>query len=221
MNENCILVATNKIDIKSRAWLSGALGEAYVAFNLSLLGLRVAQTPRGAESVDLVAINPDTGKSATIQVKSSANRNGITIGKVDRKKRHEEIRADFIVVVPVQNGQIQKVAVIPKYGEDGIMESIKHIREEDGDKKGAGGRGKFLVSISQNSQGKLQWDLHGCVYWKTNMQKKKSKPHSLLVRDAWKHIYWEADTQKKRDEPHPLLVPYHAAWKRILEAVGK
>ena len=197
MNENCILVATNKIDIKSRAWLSGALGEAYVAFNLSLLGLRVAQTPRGAESVDLVAINPDTGKSATIQVKSSTKGNGITIGKVDRKKPHEEIRADFIVVVPVQNGQIQKVAVIPKYGEDGIMESIRRVRKKDEDKKGAGGRGKFPVSISQDTQGKLQWDLQGCVYWETDAQK------------------------KEKGKPHPLLVPYRAAWERILEAIGK
>ena len=187
MNEKSIPVAEAKIDTKSRAWKSGAIGESYVALNLGLLGLRVAQTPRGAESVDLVAINPDNGKSATIQVKSSATEVDISIGGVNAKKPDEEIPADFIVVVPVRNGKIQPVAVVPKHGGEGIQGQITRERE--------GNKGEICVRVFTEGK-KTKWALKANVYWETDAQKRKGKPHSLLT-------------------------PYRRAWWRILEAVGK
>ena len=198
MSENSIPVATSVINIKSRAWRSGAIAEAYVALNLSLLGLRVAQTPRGAESVDLVAINPDNGMPATIQVKSSAHNVNINIGEVNEGKPDEEVRADFIVVVPVQDHKIQPVAVVPKCGEDGIVGHIRRIRERRGerdDKKGDGGKGQFCVGIDENKD-ILFWGLRAYVYWDTPARIQKNKLH-------------------------PQRAPYHSAWRRILEAVGK
>jgi len=53
--------------------LTGAAGEYYVAFQLSARGYAVGFTPRGTKSADLLVNNLETGKSATIQVKTMAN----------------------------------------------------------------------------------------------------------------------------------------------------
>ena len=190
MNEESIPVAKAKIDTKSRAWKSGAIGETYVALNLGLLGLRVAQTPRGAESVDLVAINPDNGKSATIQVKSSATEVSLTIGTVNKENPKVEISADFIVVVSVQDGKMQPVVVVPKRGKDGIVKHIKCLRE--------GKKGKFCVRIS----------------------KEKRKSGTVERWTLKESVYWETDAQKRNEKPHPLLKLYQQnAWERIAKAV--
>ncbi len=50
--------------------LTGAAGEYYVAFQLSARGYAVGLTARGTKSADLLVTNLETGKSATIQVKT-------------------------------------------------------------------------------------------------------------------------------------------------------
>jgi hypothetical protein len=50
--------------------LTGAAGEYYIAFRLSALGYAIGLTPRGTRAVDLLAYNPETGKSITVQTKT-------------------------------------------------------------------------------------------------------------------------------------------------------
>lgn len=53
--------------------LIGAAGEHYVAFQLSVRGYAVGLTAQGTKSADLLVANLETGKSATIQVKTMTN----------------------------------------------------------------------------------------------------------------------------------------------------
>src|SRR3972149_4236264 len=64
-----------------RKELIGAAGEHYVAFQLSARGYAVGLTARGTKSADLLMTNLETGKSATIQVKT------MTTAFVPAKKR--------------------------------------------------------------------------------------------------------------------------------------
>ena len=50
--------------------LTGAAGEYYVAFRLAAEGYAVGLTPSRTMSIDLIATNPKTGKSITIQTKT-------------------------------------------------------------------------------------------------------------------------------------------------------
>lgn len=50
--------------------LTGAAGEYYVAFRLSAEGYAVGLTTHGTRAVDIIASNPETGKSITIQIKT-------------------------------------------------------------------------------------------------------------------------------------------------------
>ena len=50
--------------------LTGAAGEYYIAFRLSALGYAIGLTPRGTRAADLLASNPETGKSIIIQTKT-------------------------------------------------------------------------------------------------------------------------------------------------------
>ena len=50
--------------------LTGAAGEHYVAFRLAASGYAVGITTRGTRNVDMVAANPDTGKSISIDTKT-------------------------------------------------------------------------------------------------------------------------------------------------------
>lgn len=50
--------------------LTGAAGEYYVAFRLSEEGYAVGLSIHGARAIDIMASNPDSGKSLAIQVKT-------------------------------------------------------------------------------------------------------------------------------------------------------
>ena len=53
--------------------LTGAAGEHYVAFRLSALGYPIGLTTRGTRAADLLASNPETGKSIIVQIKTMRN----------------------------------------------------------------------------------------------------------------------------------------------------
>ena len=53
-----------------RKELTGAAGEHYVAFQLSARGYAVGLTAQGTKNADLLVANLETGKSATIQIKT-------------------------------------------------------------------------------------------------------------------------------------------------------
>lgn len=50
--------------------LTGAAGEYYIAFRLSALGYAIGLTPRGTRAADLLASNPEKGKTIIIQIKT-------------------------------------------------------------------------------------------------------------------------------------------------------
>jgi hypothetical protein len=51
--------------------LTGAAGEHYIAFRLCEMGYTIGLTARGMRAVDLLATNPETGKSITVQTKTA------------------------------------------------------------------------------------------------------------------------------------------------------
>jgi hypothetical protein len=53
--------------------LTGAAGEYYIAFRLSALGYAIGLTTRGTRAADLLASNPETGKSIIVQTKTMIN----------------------------------------------------------------------------------------------------------------------------------------------------
>ena len=53
--------------------LTGAAGEYYIAYRLAALGYVIGLTPRGTRTVDLLASNPETGKSIIVQTKTMRN----------------------------------------------------------------------------------------------------------------------------------------------------
>ena len=65
MNTNAIETARTK----DKA-LTGAAGEYYVAFRLSEEGYAIGLSIHGARAIDIMASNPDSGKSVAIQVKT-------------------------------------------------------------------------------------------------------------------------------------------------------
>jgi len=51
--------------------LIGAAGEHFIAFRLCEMGYTIGLTARGMRAVDLLATNPETGKSITVQTKTA------------------------------------------------------------------------------------------------------------------------------------------------------
>lgn len=76
--------------------VTGLAGELFVAAELLKRGLQTSITFGNAKAVDLLAFNPVTGRSFTVQVKSLRSRNYFPIS-------HERISARHIYVFAVLN----------------------------------------------------------------------------------------------------------------------
>jgi len=74
----------------------GDTGEYYVSFKLSQLGWDVARTNRGTKGVDLIAFNPESGRTVQIQVKATSGRSAVFPKRGGTKK---DILADYWVIV--------------------------------------------------------------------------------------------------------------------------
>ncbi len=76
--------------------VTGLAGELFVAAELLKRGLQTSVTFGNAKAIDLLAYNPETRRSFTVQVKSVRKRNAFPI-------RHDRIEANHIYVFVILN----------------------------------------------------------------------------------------------------------------------
>jgi hypothetical protein len=76
--------------------VTGLAGELFVAAELLKRGLQTSVTFGNAKAIDLLAYNPDTEKSFTVQVKSVRKRNAFPI-------THERVKANHTYVFVILN----------------------------------------------------------------------------------------------------------------------
>ncbi|MBU1901632.1 aspartate ammonia-lyase [Patescibacteria group bacterium] len=93
----------------------GAAGEYFVAAELSQMGIVATLTLRNTPSIDILATNLETGKSANIQVKtmSLSNKQGWRLSKKDEEKSN--IKNHYYVLVNLQAvGKLPEYYIIPQ-----------------------------------------------------------------------------------------------------------
>lgn len=76
--------------------VTGLAGELFVAAELLKRGLQTSVTFGNAKAIDLLAYNPETEKSFTVQVKSVRKRNAFPI-------THERVKANHTYVFVILN----------------------------------------------------------------------------------------------------------------------
>jgi len=76
--------------------VTGLAGELFVAAELLKRGLQTSVTFGNAKAIDLLAYNPETGKSFTVQVKAVRKRNAFPIS-------HDRVAANHIYVFVILN----------------------------------------------------------------------------------------------------------------------
>lgn len=88
--------------------VTGLAGELFVAAELLKRGLQTSITFGNAKAVDLLAFNPDTGRSFTIQVKSVRAKNYFPIS-------HTRVNAHHIYVFALLNkpGEAVQYYIVP------------------------------------------------------------------------------------------------------------
>lgn len=104
MNELMEDALTNPAPVRNRAdgQVTGLAGELFVAAELLKRGLQTSITFGNAKAVDLLAFNPATGQTFTVQVKSLRKKNIFPI-------THARVEARHTYVFTVLNGPGQPV----------------------------------------------------------------------------------------------------------------
>jgi len=80
--------------------LTGATGVHFVVAELSRKGVVALPTIRNTKGVDILASNPDTGKSAEIQVKTTAKTGGWMVGRGAEKLKRKKLFYVFVHLPP-------------------------------------------------------------------------------------------------------------------------